>query len=288
MTNSLASINLSDKIHLIRGKQVILDSDLAFLYGVDVKRLNEQVKRNISRFPNDFMFKLSVSELSILRSQFATSSLSHGGRRYLPRVFTEQGVAMLSGILRSQTAIDVNIQIMRAFVNMRHFISTNLDLFSRVSSLEEKYLIHDTKFKKIFDKILENELSPSQGIFFDGQIFDAYSFVSKLVCSADKRIVLIDNYIDDSVLTLLSKNSNNIQIEIYSKNISKQLNLDVEKYNNQYSNLSLKKFKKSHDRFLIIDDDIYHFGASLKDLGKRWFAFSKLNLEINIILSNLS
>lgn len=300
-------MNIKNKIHTIRGMQVILDRDLARLYEVETRYLNKMVKRNIERFPKRFMFQLTKEEFSSLRSQNMTSNLKfqietsdqslrfQNGtlnkesdlvsqsaipsnnkrgkhRKYLPYAFTEQGVAMLSGILRSKKAIEVSIQIMEAFVAMRKFISKNAELFMRLDNVDRKLIEHDKNFEEIFDALELKE--PKQGIFFDGQIFDAYNFVSDLIRKAKKRIVLIDNYVDDSVLTLFSKN--NVEVVIYTK-INKRLKLDVEKFNSQYGKVILKDFHKSHDRFLIIDDCIYHFGASLKDLGKKWFAFSKLH-----------
>jgi hypothetical protein len=271
---------IKNKIYTIRGKQVILDSDLAILYGVETRILNQAVRRNIERFPKDFMFQLKEDEIESLRSQFVTSKTLRGGRRYLPYVFTEQGVAMLSAVLRSEMAIKVSVQIMKAFVEMKKFISTNIDLFYRIETLEKKQIGFqietEKKFNEIFKALESNK--PKQGIFFDGQIFDSYKFITDLIKLAKKEIILIDNYIDESVLTLFSK-IQNVKITIYTKNITKQL--ELEKFNSQYEKIEIKEFKKSHDRFLIIDkNEIYHIGASLKDLGKKWFAFSKLEKEI--------
>jgi len=277
--------HIRNRIFTIRGKQVMLDSDLAKLYEVSTSRLNEQVKRNIERFPEDFMFKLSQKEWQNLKSQNATSSW--GGRRKPPNVFTEQGVSTLSGVLHSKTAIQVNIAIMRAFVGMRKFLMANANLFQRLDRLEIKQLETDNKVSKIINALETDSLQPKQGIFYNGQIFDAYKFVSELVKTAKKNIVLIDNYIDESVLTLFSKNQK-ISVTIYTKNISKQLQLDVKKYNAQYKPITLKRFDQAHDRFLIIDQaDVYHFGASLKDLGKKWFAFSKFDINAIEMLQKL-
>ena len=281
-------MNIKDKIHTIRGVQVILDRDLAGLYEVETKYLNKMVKRNIERFPDSFMFQLTKNEerslrfqngtlynTEDLRSQNATITNKRGKhRKYLSYAFTEQGVAMLSGVLRSDKAVEVSIKIIEAFVAMRKFIAKNAELFIRLDSVDRKLIEHDEKFEQVFDALEVQE--PKQGVFFDGQIFDAYKFVSDLIRKAKKRIILIDNYVDDSVLTLFSKN--NVEIMIYTK-INKRLKLDVKKFNSQYGKIILKDFNKSHDRFLIIDDCIYHFGASLKDLGKKWFAFSKLQKE---------
>ena len=275
----LSEDNIKNKIYTIRGIQVIADKDLAELYGVSVKALNQAVKRNKARFPQRFMFQLNEKELGILRSQFVTSNYEHGGRRYLPYVFTEQGVAMLSGVLRSDTAVKVSIHIMDAFVSMRKFISKNADIFVRLNNAEKKQLEYqiktDDNFEKVFDAIESKNIKLEKGIFFDGEMFDAYKFISDLIRSAKKSIVLIDNYIDDSVLTFFSKRMKDVEVIMYTKNISDQLKLDLEKYNSQYQRIKIKEFKYSHDRFMIIDEkEIYHFGASLKDLGKKWFAFS--------------
>ena len=304
---------IQNRIFTIRDKQVMIDSDLALLYNVEVKRLNEQVKRNIERFPDKFRFQLTKEELKeyenslrsqnatlgkdnkILRLQNETSKEKRGGRRYLPYAFTEQGVAMLSAVLRSETAIKVSIQIIDAFVEMRKFISQNANLFQRVNNIEQKQIASDvkqietdTKIDAILDAIEEKEIKPKQGIFFEGQIFDAYKFVSDLFRSAKTSILIIDNYVDDTVLTHLTKKKKTVKVSIYTKNLSEQLKLDAEKFNLQYKNLTLKKFNKSHDRFIIIDDkDIYHFGASLKDLGKKWFAFSKFGKGALTILEKL-
>jgi len=268
---------IKNVIYNVRGKQVMLDSDLAKLYEVSTSRLNEQVKRNIERFPDDFMFRLTEKEWENLKSQNATSSW--GGKRKLPNVFTEQGISTLSGVLNSKTAIRVNIAIMRAFVGMRKFLIANANLFQRIDRIELKQLETDNKIELIINALEDKNLKPKQGIFFEGQIFDAYKFVSELIRSASKSIILIDNYIDETVLTLFSKNQK-VDVIIYTKNLTKQLKLDLSKYNAQYREIEIKKFNKAHDRFLIIDNkQIYHLGASLKDLGKKWFAFSKFDTE---------
>jgi hypothetical protein len=291
-------------IYPIRNFQVMLDSDLARLYGVETKVLNQAVKRNFERFPQEFSFQLTVEESNFLRSQFATLegemnlksqivTSSWGGRRKAPYVFTEQGVAMLSAVLHSDTAIKISIQIINAFVAMRKFISANAQIFHRLDGVERKQIEYkvetDEKFKRVFDAIEEKDIKPRQGIFFDGQIFDAYQFVSDLIRTARKSIIVIDNYIDDGVLVLLSKANKKVQITILTKTISKQLALDVKKYNEQYPAITIKEFPDSHDRFLIIDGKtIYHFGASLKDLGKKWFAFSKFDKDAFKLLERLA
>ena len=278
--------NIKNKIYTIRGVQVMLDRDLAELYGVKPIRLREQVKRNIKRFPEDFMLQLNDEEIDFMVSQNAIPSKQHlGGAK--PYVFTEQGVSMLSAVLKTELAIEMSIKIVRAFVNMRKFLLSNASIFQRLDNIEHKLLKHDENFKKIFNAIEDKSIKPSQGIFFNGQIFDAYKFINELIKSAKKSIILIDNYIDEITLTLFSKIPN-IKVTIYTKNISKQLELDLKKYNQQYKNIELKEFKNSHDRFLIIDDiEIYHIGASLKDLGKKWFAFSKFDKDSFGLLERL-
>jgi len=283
--------SIKDKIYTFRNLQVMLDEDLAELYGVESKRLNEQVKRNIERFPDNFRFQLTEEEYENLRFQFGTSSLrsqiatsslekQHGGRRYLPYVFTEQGVSMLSAVLRSETAVQVSIKIIDTFVNMRKFISQNALIFQRLDTLEYKQFQTDSKIDTILSAIEDKSIKTHSGIFYDGQMFDAYVFVSDIIKSAKQSIVLIDNYIDESVLLLLSKRAINCNATIYTKHITKQLELDLKKYNSQYPLVEIKQFDLSHDRFLIIDEnEIYHIGASLKDLGKKWFGFSKMEKE---------
>lgn len=265
-------------IRVIRGQQVIIDRDLALLYGVETKRLNEQVKRNIERFPDDFMFQLKKEEVEILKSQNATSSW--GGDRRLPYAFTEQGIAMLSSVLKSQTAVDVNIRIMRAFVSMRHFIATNAQLFQRLETIEYHQLemkqhqeVTDKRIDEVFRR-LDANIPPMQGIFYDGQVFDAYRFVSDLMRKAKRSIILIDNYVDDTVLTLLDKRGNGVTATIYTQRISNQFQLDIDRHNAQYPPIEVMQFNKAHDRFLLIDDEVYHIGASIKDLGKKWFGFT--------------
>ncbi len=283
--------NIQSLIFTIRGVQVMVDSDLAQIYGVETRVLNQAVKRNIDRFPESFRFSLTEEEFGNLRFQSGTSSSEkalrsqtvtssdHGGRRYLPYVFTEQGVAMLSAVLRSETAIKVSIKIINAFVEMRKFIQQNANVFARLDSVERRQIAFESTTDKNFEKMfqaLEAGEPSKQGIFYDGQIYDAYTFVADLVRKAEKSLILIDNYVDDSVLTLLSKRKFGVDVIIYTKTISKKLALDFKKHNQQYPAIRIEIFKEAHDRFLILDDsDIYHFGASLKDLGKKWFAFSR-------------
>ncbi len=267
----------------------MLDSHLAELYSVETGRLNEQVKRNIGRFPKDFMFQLTEIEYESLRSQFAILKSTRGQhRKYLPYVFTEQGVAMLSAVLRSETAISVSIQIMQAFVHMRKFIAGNASLFNRLENVERKQVEAEGKFTEIFDALQKTELDPRQGIFYDGQVFDAYAFVSDLIRKAKSSIHLIDNYVDDTVLTLFTKRKKGVKTVIYTKSITKQLSLDLKKHNEQYEAIQIEELAEAHDRFLILDNiTVYHFGASLKDLGKKWFAFSKMESASLTILDKL-
>ncbi len=269
--------NIRQRIFTVRGLQVMVDRDLAELYGVENKRLNEQVKRNIERFPEKFRFQLTKEEKDELVANCDRfKSLKHS--TVLPHVFTEQGVSMLSAVLRSETAIKVSIQIMDAFVGMRKFIAGNAAIFQRLDKIEQKQLVTDTRLDKVFEALEAGEIKPKQGIFFDGQVFDAYVFVADLIKSARQSIVLLDNYVDESVLLLLAKRNKNVRATIYTRNISKQLKLDLKKHNQQYPAIEIKAFKQTHDRFLILDNQhIYHIGASLKDLGKKWFAFSKMN-----------
>ncbi len=276
---------IQKKIFNIRGEQVMLDSDLAHFYDVETRRLNEQIKRNKSRFPPSFMFCLTKQEYDNLKSQIATSSFEHGGKRKLQNVFTEQGVAMLAGILKSETAIKMSIQIINAFVNMRRFIVNNANLLNRMDRLETRQLRFEDdserKFEEIFNALSGGELLPRQGIFFEGQIFDAYKFISSLIRKAEKSILLIDNYIDESILELFTKKKRNVSVTVLTGNPGRVLKLDEEKFNQQYPFVRIIRFGKSHDRFIMLDEkELYHFGASLKDLGKKWFAFSKMDKSL--------
>lgn len=287
MNTDLVKIEeIQKQIYTVRNVQVMLDEDLAALYGVETKVLNQAVKRNQERFPPEFMFQLTKEDMENLRSQFVTSSW--GGRRYLPYAFTEQGVAMLSAVLKSETAVKVSIQIMNAFVAMRRFLLSHVQIFQRLDSLELKQIETDQKLDRVLNAIEQKTVIPKQGIFYDGQVFDAWNFVSNLIRSAKKSIILIDNYIDDTVLTLFAKRNKGVMVTLLTRNPSQQLKTDVEKFNAQYEPILLKDFSAAHDRFLIIDEtDLYHIGASLKDLGKKWFAFSKMDIQTVEILENL-
>ncbi|MEK7495574.1 MAG: ORF6N domain-containing protein [Patescibacteria group bacterium] len=290
----VSPINKSDiqsKIYTIRNKQVMLDEDLARLYHVETKALNQTFKRNSDRFPKEFCFQLTKSEYKNLRSQIVTSK-NKGGRRYLPYVFTEQGVAMLSAVLKSEIAIKVSIQIMTAFVQMRKYINSHYQLYQKIKDIEKTQIIYgiktDERFNQIFKAITANNIIPDQKIFFEGEAFDAHKFVSDVIRSAKKEIILIDNFIDDTVLSLFAKRNKDIKVTIYCKKITQELLLDLKKFNLQYSPIEIKEFKLSHDRFLVIDKyKIYHFGASLKDLGRKWFAVSCFDNQVINFLTKL-
>ena len=284
--SALLPVRIESLIYTIRDQPVMIDRDLARLYGVETKVLNQAVKRNVQRFPQDFMFQLTKEEC--LRSQIVTLKEGRGHHlKYMPYVFTENGVAMLSSVLRSEKAIEVNIRIMRAFSAMRNFLVNNAAIFQRMDQLEMKQLKTDEKVDAILDKLGDNE-KPKEGIFFNGQIFDAYALVADLIRGAKGRIVLIDNYIDDTVLVQLAKRKPGVTVDIYDGHITKQLRQDVEKHNEQYPGVTLHNYTKAHDRFLIIDEDVYHIGASLKDLGKKLFAFSKMEVMTGSqLLANL-
>lgn len=275
-------------IYSIRGVQVILDEDIASLYGIETKRLNEQVKRNLDRFPPEFMFQLTEEEWSFLRSQNATINGRGQHRKYLPYVFTEHGVIMVAAILKSKIANKASVAIVKAFVAMRKFLVANAQVFQRFETIEYKLLESDQKFEDIYSKLEEKTLETKQGIFFDGQIYDAYEFICGLIKSAKTRIVLIDNYVDETVLTMLDKREDGVPATIYTQNITPQFQLDITKHNAQYPDINVKEFKKSHDRFLILDNQVYLVGASLKDLGKKWFAISQMSeTDPEFLLSKL-
>lgn len=301
MSDSVLLSTIEQRIYTLRGVQVMLDEELAELYGVETRILNQAVKRNIERFPPEFMFQIDGSEQELLRSQsvilkndalrskIATLKTGRGQhRKYLPFVFTEQGVAMLSAVLKSETAVKVSIQIMSAFVAMRRFLQSNAQVFQRLDTLELKQNQTDQKVERVLNALEEKSTLPKQGLFYDGQVFDAWHFVSDLVRSATRSIILIDNYIDDSTLSLFTKCKPKVSVVLCTKTISSKLEHDVKKYNAQYAPILLKQFSAAHDRFLILDEKtVYHIGASLKDLGKKWFAFSKLHMNSVDILDKL-
>ena len=281
---------IENLIHYVRGQQVMIDSDLALLYNVETKRLNESVKRNAKRFPESFCFQLSDDEYADLRSQIATSNTentsSKGGRRYLPYVFTEQGIAMLSAVLRSDEAIQVSINIMNAFVKMRRFMAENALMFDKLNSLELKQLEYqkesNEKFDQIFAYISEHE-EVGQKIFFEGQIYDAFSLLVSLVGKAEKSIVLIDNYVDVGTLNILAKKKDGVGVTIYTVRRTRLASQDIANFNSQYPTLTVNYTGVFHDRFLIIDEETaYHIGASLKDAGKKCFGISRIE-DVGII-----
>jgi hypothetical protein len=283
--------DLRTKIQTIRGLQVMLDKDLANLYGTTPIRLRQQVKRNSGRFPDDFMFKLNGYEVESMVSQNVIPSRSHFGGS-LPYAFTEHGVASLSGVLTSPKAVEVYIGIMRTFVELRRKMHASTGITQRIDTVEKRQLTLETKvdlrFEQVFNALEGPDFLPRQGVYFDGQIHDAHSFASNLIRSARKSIILIDNYIDDTVLTMLSKRKTGVTADLFTKSISKSLALDLSKHNVQYPPIRIREFSAAHDRFLILDGKtVYHIGASLKDLGKKWFAFSRIENDSLKILDRL-
>lgn len=273
----ILSDKIENKIFTIRGFHIMVDRDLAEIYKVETKVLNQAVKRNIERFPEVFRFQLTDDETTELVTNCDRFELlKHSSNN--PFVFTEQGVAMLSAILKSDTAVAISIKIINTFVKMRHIIQDNSLIIHRLDSLETKQTQMDIKFEQVF-RALENKTQiPTQGVFYNGQVFDAYELSSRIIRTAKTSIILIDNYVDESTIVHLAKKHKKVQAIILTNPLSPQLQLDIEKANQQYGKFIAKKFKKSHDRFLIIDQkEVYHLGASLKDLGKKLFAFSQLD-----------
>ena len=276
--------DIRNMIYTVRNQQVMLDNDLAKLYQVETKRLNEAVKRNIARFPEEFRFQLNEEETEFLRSQIATLNENDGRgkhRKYLPYVFTEQGIAMLSAVLRSDTAIQTSIVIMKSFVEMRHFMADNSILFERISAIELKQLTYqkqtDKKLEQVFEFISEHEES-NQKVFFDGQIYDAFSLLVSLIQKAEKEITLIDGYLDIGTLNLLAKKNTGVSVTVYTHQNTKLTDIDLINFNSQYPDLLVKYTNAFHDRFLILDREIaYQIGASLKDAGKKAFEVTLIN-----------
>ena len=279
----MTQFNIENLIYVIRDKQVMLDSDLAVLYQVETGNLNKAMKRNQKRFPEDFCFQLSKEEFENLKFQSGSSCLDengYGGRRYMPYVYTEQGISMLASVLRSETAINVSIRIMRTFVEMRRFIANNALLFEHISAVELRQLEYqkqtDEKLEQIFEYISEHGES-NQKVFFEGQIYDAFSLIASLIQKAEKEITLIDAYVDVGTLNLLSKKKEGVSVTIYTQKRTRLSRIDVENFNAQYPDLEVKYTKTFHDRFLILDKETaYHVGASLKDAGKKCFGISLL------------
>lgn len=286
MKNDL--IPIENRIFTFRGEKVMVDRDLAEMYQVETKVLNQAVKRNIARFPENFRFQLTaIEKIELVTNCDRFANLKHASTN--PYAFTEQGVAMLSAVLRSETAVQVSIQIMQAFVQMRKSIHNNLSLLQLSNDFEQFKLNTTQQFDKIFNVLENNKEIPKQGIFYNGQTYDAYAFVNQLIKTAKNNIILIDNYIDDTVITLLTAKKTNVQVTLLMQQPTKKLELDVQKANTQYPNFVIKKFNLSHDRFLIIDNkEVYHIGASLKDLGKKWFAFTKLENDTVKLLGTLN
>ena len=286
MKNDL--IPIENRIFTFRGEKVMVDRDLAEMYQVETKVLNQAVKRNIARFPENFRFQLTaIEKIELVTNCDRFANLKHASTN--PYAFTEQGVAMLSAVLKSETAVQVSIQIMQAFVQMRKSIHNNLSLLQLSTDFEQFKLSTTQQFDKIFNVLENNKEIPKQGVFYNGQTYDAYAFVNQLIKTAKNNIILIDNYIDDTVITLLTAKKTNVQVTLLMQQPTKKLELDVQKANTQYPTFVIKKFNLSHDRFLIIDNkEVYHIGASLKDLGKKWFAFTKLENDTVKLLGTLN
>ena len=281
---------IKNLIYVIRGQQVMMDSDLAALYQVETKALNRQMKRNIARFPEEFCFQLTELEFENLRCQIGTSSLenvNYGGRRYLPYVFTEQGIAMLSAVLRSEIAVQVSVRIMKTFVEMRRYLANETFVLEKVNKLESKLLEGDIKrqqfeektesrFEQIFTYISEHE-EVTQKIFFEGQIYDAFSLLTELISKAEKELVLIDNYVDIGTLNILAKTQPGVKAVVYTAKTTKLSKGDVDRFNQQYPMLEVRHTGAFHDRFLLVDGlYAYHIGASIKDAGKKCFGINKM------------
>ncbi len=297
MKSEILMLNESDlksKIYNIRGVCVMLDSDLAEIYGYEVRALNQQVKRNINRFPEDFMFQITAEEFELLKSRFVISSW--GGIRKLPYAFTEQGIYMLATVLRGELAEQQSIFIMRTFRKMKQFFLNNAQIFAEIDGIK-KHLVEsdlhqketDKRVTELFALMDKYKVVEKQGIFFQGQIFDAYAKFESFIQSAKKSIVLIDNYVDLSVLERLAKKNAGVSVKIFTDPKTSLTNLDVQKFNAQYPVLTLNFTSKMHDRFLILDDSVlFHMGASLKDLGKKCFAFEILDSNLILpVLRNL-
>lgn len=292
------NINIESLIRVIRGQQVMLDSDLAMLYNVETKRLKEQVNRNLERFPDDFLFKLTREEYNSLRSQIATSnkkdnplrsqfvtSNGRGGNRYLPYAFTRNGIAMLSSVLRSDTAVEVNIRIMRAFTMIPQLVNHNTQIIQRIFNIERHQIETDEKIGVILERI--EEISPKllpEQVFPTGCVWDAWTYISDLVRSAQQRIVLIDNYMDDRVLSMFTKREDGVSATIYTR-YNEQFLTDLQKHNAQYPEIEFIQLPhRNHDRFLIIDDKVYLLGASLKDMGTGLCAVTEMSIAPEVIL----
>lgn len=311
MNDTAISITESDdiknKIYTIRGLQVMMDFDLAKIYDYETRRFNEQVKNNIERFDEDFRFQLTEKEFSDLMNRISTSNTqdnndnlmskkstsSWGGTRKLPYAFTEQGVYMLMTVLKGDLAIAQSKMLIRKFKEMKHFLNSNAQVFAEINSLKKHFIesdIHqketDKRVDALFKLMDKYEIDETQGVFFQGQIFDAYAKFESFIKKTKQEIILIDNYVDISVLERLTKKPKSVKVIIYTDSKTKLSNLDIQKFNEQYPSLEVRFTNKVHDRFLIIDNTtLYHIGASLKDLGKKCFAFEILDSAfVKIIL----
>ena len=277
---------IEGRIFTVRGERVMLDSDLAAVYEVTTKALNQAVNRNERRFPPKFCFQLQENEWDALRSQIVTSNKKlnsknnfRGGRQYLPYVFTEQGIAMLAPLLENDIAVEVSINIMDAFVEMRKFMMSNAPILERLTNVEYKLLEHDENFDKLFNALQKDE-NFKQKIFFEGQIYDAYSLIMDIIKQAKNKIVIIDNYIEDSILKMLVKKNKNVEVVILTSEKSNILKLDIQKFNKEYPILKVAETNKFHDRFIVLDNtELYHIGASIKDVGKKCFGISQIEDE---------
>ena len=287
MESEITPKGIESRILTIRNQQVMIDRDIAELYGVETRRLNEQVKRNSERFPEEFCFQLTKEETESIssKSQIATLNVSGNLRgsniKKMPFAFTEQGVAMLSTVLKSETAVSMSIQIMKAFVALRKFMLINAQVFQRLENIEKHQISTDSKINELFDKMDKYKIDDTQGIFFQGQIFDAYAKFESFISQAQKEIILIDNFVDLSILERFSKKKPNVKITIWTAPKTPLTSQDIQQFNTQYPTLTVNHTSKMHDRFLIIDNKIlYHIGASLKDLGKKCFAFEILDKSL--------
>lgn len=276
--DNISNEEIKNLIYTIRGKQVMLDSDVAQLFNYETKDLNRNVRNNIKRFPEYYCFQLTEEEYKSLRCKNFTLNKNGRGqhRKYIPYAFTEYGITMLAGLLKSEVAVNVSIKIVNTFIEMRKFLSSNGQLFERLTNVEYKLLEHDKKFDKVFDQ-LQHEENIKQKIFFEGQIYDAYSLIIDIIKKANKKILIIDNYIDDSILKMLTKKKNNVEVVILTYDKSNIQQIDIQKFNKEYPILKVAKTNKFHDRFIVIDKkEMYHLGASIKDLGKKCFGINKI------------
>lgn len=285
------SAPIERRIYMVRGIQIMIDLDLASLYGVENRSLRQTVRRNIDSFPEDFMLRLTNDEANALIAKGVSQSVippgyNTGGAEMF--AFTEQGVAMLASVLKSAKARKISIEIMRAFVAMRQFLMSNAHVFQRLDRLEIRQLETDNKIEQVFAMMDEGSEDNKQCIFYEGQVYDAYDFVCNLIKGATERIVLVDNYLDHSVLTMLDKREPGVDATIFTQKADDQFKLDIAKHDVQYPPIPIWIFKMSHDRFLIVDNRVYHIGASIKDLGKKWFAVSLMEAQdANAIITRL-